>query len=687
MAHELGHAYGLYHANFWHSGDDNPIDNGYSVEYGDPFDTMAANWFNDGRVDFNPWFKYQLHWLHDDQVQTVTQSGTYRVYRFDDAQATGTLALKVAKDADRDYWVGYRRNFADNPGLQHGAYVVWGYHYPRQSDLLGLGPTINNARDPGLAMDTVLVDNEANITFATVAEGGTPPNEYLDVQIAFGPPLMITRQPDSQIALEGLAAQFTVEAAGNPQYIWQRRASGSGDWVSLSDQDGFTGSRGSTLEVNAITGGMNGDSFRCLLTNSAGGFNCSRLALLTVNALGVGTFAGRSGVQGHTDGMGQLAQFNAPSGIAVDHAGNAYVADTGNQVIRKITPAGVVSTLAGLPGSPGSTDGDGNNAQFNSPVGIAVDGAGDVYVADQLNSTIRKITPDGSVSTLAGLAGTTGARDGAAADALFNHPSGVAADCFGNVYVADTGNQIIRKIAADGTVSTIAGITGTAGATDGAGSGALFNNPMGIAVDLLGNSYVADQNSATIRKITLDGMVTTLAGLAGVTGSSDGIGAGALFSYPAGLAVDAEGNVYVADRNNSNVRQISPAGVVSTLAGAAGTNGVIDGASASALFSFPTAVAVDDTGLVYVADTYANTIRLIRSAPPQAPVLRLSLVAGQLILSWTSSATGFALETRGALSPEGSWVPVTSPVGVFGCSFVVTNSLASPSGFFRLHKR
>jgi sugar lactone lactonase YvrE len=210
---------------------------------------------------------------------------------------------------------------------------------------------------------------------------------------------------------------------------------------------------------------------------------------------------------------------------------------------------------------------------------------------------------------------------------------------------------------------------------------------MGIAVDLLGNSYVADQNSATIRKITLDGMVTTLAGLAGVTGSSDGIGAGALFSYPAGLAVDAEGNVYVADRNNSNVRKISPAGVVSTLAGAAGTNGVIDGASASARFSFPTAVAIDDAGLVYVADTYANTIRLIRSAPPQAPVLRLSLVAGQLILSWPASATGFALETRGALSPEGSWVPVTSPVGVFGCSFVVTNSLASPSGFFRLHKR
>jgi hypothetical protein len=153
---------------------------------------MSANWYNDHRVDFNPWFKKQMGWIQDEQVQTVSSNGVYRVYRFDDAAATGTLALKLAKDSIRDYWIGFRRNFTENPGLRKGAYVVWGYHQPQPSDLLGLGPALNTATDPGLKVGSTLVDPEANLTITALAEGGVPPMEYLDLQITFGrtpPPL------------------------------------------------------------------------------------------------------------------------------------------------------------------------------------------------------------------------------------------------------------------------------------------------------------------------------------------------------------------------------------------------------------------------------------------------------------------------------------------------------------------
>ena len=238
VAHELGHTLGLYHANFWHANDDEPItDNGYSVEYGDPFDTMSSNWANDQRVDFNPWFKYQLNWIHNEQVQTVTENGLYRVYRFDDPAATGTLALRVAKDADRDYWIGFRRNFTENAGLQQGAYVVWGYHNARQSNLQGLGPVINNPQDPGLPLGTGLVDADANVTLVPVAEGGDPPNEYLDVQITFGPPQPVLRM--SWVAGQMLLS-WPVSATN---FVLETRAdlTERGSWAPVNGQLGVVG--------------------------------------------------------------------------------------------------------------------------------------------------------------------------------------------------------------------------------------------------------------------------------------------------------------------------------------------------------------------------------------------------------------------------------------------------------------
>jgi hypothetical protein len=251
-------------------------------------------------------------------------------------------------------------------------------------------------------------------------------------------------------------------------------------------------------------------------------------------------------------------------------------------------------------------------------------------------------------------------------------------------YISGFTVSAIGGVAAVGPI-TVAGLAGVEGAGDGAGTLARFKNPVGIAVDIFGTIFVADQGNSTIRKINPNGTVITFAGVSGIVGSSDGIGASARFSYPAGIAVDTAGVVYVADRNDSTIRQITPAGLVSTLAGSSGTNGFANGASAQALFSFPTALAVDARGIVYVADTDANTIRLIRSAVPQFPTLSMSFVAGQIILSWPASDANYVLETRSDLSPSGSWKAVVSEPAVVGCSFVVTNDLQNPAAFFRLH--
>ena len=195
-------------------------------------------------------------------------------------------------------------------------------------------------------------------------------------------------------------------------------------------------------------------------------------------------FAGSPTVSGSDDGVADAARFYLPRGVAVDNAGNVYVADTSNHAIRKIT--GVVSTLAGLVGNPGGADGTGSAARFNQPRGVAVDNSGNVYVADIANNTIRKITPAGAVSTLAGLAGNPGSADGTGSVARFNNPAGVALDNAGNVYVADTGNHTIRKITSGGVVSTLAGLAGNPGSADGTGSAARFIFPVGLAVDSAG---------------------------------------------------------------------------------------------------------------------------------------------------------------------------------------------------------
>jgi formylglycine-generating enzyme required for sulfatase activity/sugar lactone lactonase YvrE len=297
-------------------------------------------------------------------------------------------------------------------------------------------------------------------------------------------------------------------------------------------------------------------------------------------------------------------------GLAIDAAKNVYVGDYGNNTIRKITSAGVVTNLAGFAGGVGSTDGTASAARFNQPNGIAVDSAGNVYVADMGNHTIRKITAVGVVTTLAGFPGGSGSVNGTGSAARFNQPFGIAADSAGNVYVADYANHTIRKITSGGVVTTLAGAAGSEGSADGIGSAARFTNPAGVAVDNAGIIYVADASNGTIRKVTSSGVVTTVAGAPrSVPAWLDGIGSTARFSVPWCIAVDSSGTLYVTEQGNNTVRKITIGGVVTTIAGVAGGAGSANGTGSVARFAWPRGVAVDRSGVVFVADELNSTIR------------------------------------------------------------------------------
>lgn len=338
-------------------------------------------------------------------------------------------------------------------------------------------------------------------------------------------------------------------------------------------------------------------------------------AVRTITSTGtVSTLAGQLGRPGASDGGATAASFHYPSGVAVDTSGAVYVADTENDTIRVVARGGAVTTLAGLAGRTNSADGTGAAARFEEPFATAVDLSGNVYVADGAAHAIRKVSPEGVVTTLAGSPGSFGSADGAGTAARFYSPVGIAVDAAGSVYVADSGNKTIRKISPVGAVTTLAGTALTGGATDGTGAAARFNEPYGIAVDSAGNVYVADSAANTIRKITSAGVVTTFAGTAGSIGSTDGNGAAARFAVPYGVAVDSAGTVYVSDHGNHIVRKITSAGVVTTLAGTAASMGSTDGNGAAARFKFPGHIAADAQGNVYLADTDNQAIRQITPA-------------------------------------------------------------------------
>ena len=384
----------------------------------------------------------------------------------------------------------------------------------------------------------------------------------------------------------------------------------------------------------------------------------------------VSTYAGRLTWSGAEDGYRTEARFNRPQGLAMDALGALYVVEEWNQTVRRISPHGVVTTIAGTAGWQGSADGWGTAAQFRSPSGITVDAQGNVVVADTYNYALRRINAAGQVSILAGRAPELGSVDGPGREARFSFPASVAADAAGNVFVADSANQVIRKLAPNGTVTTLAGHPGWGGYQDGAGSAAVFSDPRGVAVDAAGNVIVADHWNHVIRRVSPDGVVTTLAGVAGQPGAVDGPAADARFAEPFSVAIDAATNIYVADRGNSIIRKITPEGMVSTLAGMPGQSGLVDGQGSAARFSNAEGIAVDTAGNVYVADTWNAAVRRIS---PQGAVVTIAGEFGS-----DGAVDGAANRVRLAFPPTGVATDAAGNVYITGESRTIQR--LSPEG-------
>lgn len=325
----------------------------------------------------------------------------------------------------------------------------------------------------------------------------------------------------------------------------------------------------------------------------------------SIDSYTVATIAG-SGRKGYLDAAKEKARFNWPTGVAIDDKGNIYVADFANNLIRKITVTGEVTTFIGS-GHGAFADGKGRMAHLKGPDNIAIDKNGNIYVADADNFRIRKITSDGIITTIAG-SGLRGYKDGDGNSAGFAYPTGIAIDKNGNIYIADRGSHSIRKISSDGKVSTIAG-NGYPAYLDGNGVKTHFREPISLAVDYEGTVYVADSGNNAIRKITSDGIVSTIAG-GGRPGYKDGKGKDARFAWPTGIAVDGVGNIYVCDSQNNRIRRITSDGIVSTVAGN-GIPGFAEGSGRNAEFRFPTGIEIDKAGNIYVADSGNNRIRKI----------------------------------------------------------------------------
>jgi len=354
---------------------------------------------------------------------------------------------------------------------------------------------------------------------------------------------------------------------------------------------------------------VQGTSFSITPANSGGVVPLSTIGLIS-------TFAGSTaGTSGTTNATGTAARFSGPNGGAFDASGNLYVADNSNNEIRKITPAGVVTLLAGSStGASGITNGTGTAALFHSPTGVASDGAGNLYVTDYANNEIRKIViSTGAVTLLAGSAtGASGSANGTGSAATFNNPSGITYNpADGALYVTEANGNRVRKVTTAGVVTTFAG-SGTAGLTNATGTSAQFFSPRGIAADASGNLYVVDYGNNEIRKITTAAVVSLFAGSStGATGSANGTGSAATFSAPISVTVDASGNLYVGDgvTGPNLIRTITPAGVVTTVAGS-GSLGYIDGGGLVAKFNSVQGIEYNPTnGTVLIEDYLNNAIR------------------------------------------------------------------------------
>lgn len=417
---------------------------------------------------------------------------------------------------------------------------------------------------------------------------------------------------------------------------------------------------------------MAGAAFLCMIALSC---NVARAQIYNWT-----TIAGVANTVGSADGTNSGALFNAPYGVALDGSGNVYVADYSADTIRKMTHVGtnwVVTTIAGSATNSGNADGTNSAARFNAPRGLVVGNNGNIFICDGGNATIRMLTAVGTnwvSTTIAGSVTNFGSADGTNSAAQFNTADGIIQDAAGNLFVDSYTDNTIRKITPSGTnwvVSTIAGTAGITGSQDGLGNIALFDNPYDVAIDGSGNLYVTDSRGQTIRKITPSGtnwIVSTIAGSSGVVGSANGTNGSARFKYPTGVAVDGSGNVYVTDTYNDTIRKMAPVGtnwVVSTIGGQAGVTDAVsdDGTNSMSCFNLPRCLKVDGHGNVYVADFDHSTIRL---GTPLIPYMLSTSVSGvNLLINGISGLAGgkyYVLASTNVALPFNQWTSVATNI-------------------------
>ncbi|WP_369435801.1 Ig-like domain-containing protein [Vibrio cidicii] len=466
--------------------------------------------------------------------------------------------------------------------------------------------SVTLALDSGTIAST---DGNGTVSSVTIAGSGTASmtlsgsvaalNTYLDVTTK----LNITTATDNTTAM-------TLTVTPNDGTVDGNAATSTVNVTAVNDKPTFTSTavtasnEDSVYKYSITTSDPDKDSVTISVSPNTP--LPSWLSLNTSTEATVSTLAGQS--SGYADGTGTAASFKSPYDVVTDSNGNVYVADYGNHVIRKITPEGVVTTLAGS-GSAGSDDGTGSAASFNFPKAVTLDSSGNVYVADSSNNTIRKVTPAGVVTTFAG-SGTYGSNDGTGTAATFAAPTGITIDSNGNLYVVETNPHIVRKITPAGVVTTFAGSKNSSGFTDATGTSATFNFPYNGGSNSNNDLFIADRNNHAIRKITSASVVTTFAGT-GSAGSTNSTGTQASFNKPYDVAADRADNLYVTEQAAHTIRKITSTGVVTTYAGSAGASGNTDGLASVARFSQPYGIAVDSNGIVYVADTGNHRIRKI----------------------------------------------------------------------------
>jgi sugar lactone lactonase YvrE len=462
----------------------------------------------------------------------------------------------------------------------------------------------------------VLVAEVGNVTVTCVATPPLPVSATIDGTIAGmapGTTLTLVNQGGAPLAYSGNGSFSFTNVQGTPYSLSVAR-NPAGQWCKVIGGAGIATAATTPVAVTCQS---------------------AELVLL----------AGTGGGPGSSDGVGTNARFTRPMGIVTDSAGNLLVADMRNSLIRKITPGGVVSTVAGAAGQIGNVDGTGASARFNSPTGIAIDAGDNLYVTDAVIGNLRKITPAGQVTTLADAATLAGAAGGS------HFPTAIVRDANGNLYLADSGGHMIRKRAPDGTVTTVAGKDGVCGHADGAAGVATLCTPTGLALDRAGNLFVVDAANQLVRKISPDGTVSTLAGMPGEFGGRDGPGATALFGFApsknddystplAGIVVEASGSLLVTDFYNGRLRRIAPNGDVTTAAGAG--EGYVDGPAASARFRQPTGLALGANGEVFIAED-KHSIRKLAAG-------QVSTFAGRPLIGDQADGLGPAAQFNGPLS-------------------------------------